>query len=218
MYSSGSSASTTNISNLERQVNDICSMLTKTVADVANVYEQNTNLMGYKTIVGQVVSGLPQYQEMECENKRLLAENLILKRRIETLEAENQRLLDESREENILLEIEVGVDEAGGTEQESLVDQELSADESEGDVEEEAGQELLVDTQEADTLENDVDTQDSMDESDSDLELEEVEIDGVMYFVEVGEEDEKRAIFNIAEDDEVGDEIGFMLNGEAEFE
>jgi len=56
------------------------------------------------------------------------------------------------------------------------------------------------------------------DTEDSDIELEEVEIDGTMYFVEVGDDDEKCAIFNVTGDDEVGDEIGFMLNGDAEFE
>ena len=54
----------------------------------------------------------------------------------------------------------------------------------------------------------------------SDIEVEEVTINGTTYIVEVGNDDEERAIFNVTEDsdDELGDEIGFMLNGEAEFE
>ena len=54
----------------------------------------------------------------------------------------------------------------------------------------------------------------------SDIEVEEVTINGTTYSVEVGNDDEERAICNVTEDsdDELGDEIGFMLNGEAEFE
>ncbi|GMH96525.1 hypothetical protein TrVE_jg14445 [Triparma verrucosa] len=54
----------------------------------------------------------------------------------------------------------------------------------------------------------------------SDIDVEEVTIDGTTYLVEIGDDDEERAIFNVTSDDEasLGDEIGFMLNGEAEFE
>ena len=60
----------------------------------------------------------------------------------------------------------------------------------------------------------------SDDAEDSSIEVEEVTINGTTYIVEVGGDDEERAIFNVTEDsdDELGDEIGFMLNGEAEFE
>ena len=60
----------------------------------------------------------------------------------------------------------------------------------------------------------------SDDAEDSDIDVEEVTIDGTTYLVEVGDDDEERAIFNVTGDDEatLGDEIGFMLNGEAEFE
>jgi hypothetical protein len=163
-------------------------MLTKTVADVASVYDQNVNLTGYKDIVGQVVSGLPQYQEMECENKRLIAENVVLKRHIERLEAEKKQIVDENCIENVRLEIDEVVEK---------LDEASDAEESD------AEQELA---------------EESADESDDDIELEEIEIDGTTYFVEVGDDDEKCAIFNVTGDDEVGDEIGYMLNGEAEFD
>ncbi|GMH47445.1 hypothetical protein TrVE_jg4861 [Triparma verrucosa] len=58
----------------------------------------------------------------------------------------------------------------------------------------------------------------SDDAEDSGIEVEEVEIDGTTYFVEVGDDNEECAIFDVTSDDELGDEIGFMLNGEAEFE
>ncbi|GMH94793.1 hypothetical protein TrST_g3374 [Triparma strigata] len=56
----------------------------------------------------------------------------------------------------------------------------------------------------------------SDDAEDSDIDVEEMEINGTTYFVEVGDDDEKCAIFNVTEDDELGDEIEFMLNGVAE--
>ena len=58
----------------------------------------------------------------------------------------------------------------------------------------------------------------SDDAEDSGIEVEEVEIDGITYFVEIGDDDEECAIFDVTSDDELGVEIGFMLNGEAEFE
>jgi len=268
MYSSSGTSdprdTSSGISGIERQVSDICSMLTKTVADVASVYDQNVNLTGYKNIVGQVVSGLPQYQEMECENKRLVVENRILNRRIVSLEELNKRLTEEAHVENIKLEIEeVVVDVVDAVEKQELAEetdeddaeqelaeetdeddaeqelaeetdeddaeQELAEESDEDDAEQElaeetdeddAEQELAEETDEEQELAEETDEEQELAEEteDSDIELEEVEIDGTMYFVEVGDDDEKCAIFNVTGDDEVGDEIGFMLNGDAEFE
>jgi hypothetical protein len=248
-------------------------MLTKTVSEVANVYDQNTNLLGYKSIVGQVVSGLPQYQEMECENRRLVAENTIAKQRISDMTDEILSLKEKLAEfnvENVKLEIEEVVvadqgqelvvlveasdDEEGEEPEQELVevdaesdqelvevdaesDQELVEVDAESDqelvevdaeseqelveVDAEAEQELVdVESDESDAeqelVEAEVDAE--SEEGDSDIELEEIEIDGKMYFVEVGADDEARAIFDITGEDEIGDEIGFMLDGEAEFD
>ena len=242
MYSSSGTSdprdTSSGISGIERQVSDICSMLTKTVADVASVYDQNVNLTGYKNIVGQVVSGLPQYQEMECENKRLVVENRILNRRIVSLEELNKRLTEEAHVENIKLEIEeVVVDVVDAVEKQELAEetdeddaeQELAEETDEDDAEQDlaeetdeddAEQELVEEYDEEQELAEETDEEQELAEEteDSDIELEEVEIDGTMYFVEVGDDDEKCAIFNVTGDDEVGDEIGFMLNGDAEFE
>ena len=268
MFSTSSSNTTSEsnssngISGLEKQVNDICKMLTKTVSEVANVYDQNTNLLGYKSIVGQVVSGLPQYQEMECENRRLVAENTIAKQRISDMTDEILSLKEKLAEfnvENVKLEIEEVVvadqgqelvvlveasdDEEGEEPEQELVevdaesDQELVEVDAESDqelvevdaeseqelveVDAEAEQELVdVESDESDAeqelVEAEVDAE--SEEGDSDIELEEIEIDGKMYFVEVGADDEARAIFDITGEDEIGDEIGFMLDGEAEFD
>ena len=189
---------TPEISGLEKQVNDICKMLTKTVSDVASVYDQNTSLLGYKNIVGQVMTGLPQYQEMERENERLLEENDTANKRINELIGENVSLklkLAELSVENVKLEIEET--SVGGSEH--VPEQELVEAE---ELEEAEEQDLSDQDTEEDT---------------SDIELEEVEIDGKMYFVEVGMDEDSCAIFNITGDDEIGDEIGFMLNGEVTF-